>query len=136
MLTAKASHSQMGKPLSHDLQVPRYARRTYNHKIAWSHAHNKTADMFNSIVESYEKPCWRRYLEYLGFSPSTFTLYQYITTFPPPPIKPKPERIWTLIVDGTPVSCFTNVVEAWLVMIGLNKFGSIWDTHLIYQELS
>jgi hypothetical protein len=132
MLTARASHSQMGKPLKADMQVPRYARQTYNHKIAWSRSTRLSFEYYNSIVVRYNDPCWRRYCDH-RFGPRVGKNYEYLHYIPPPLI-PYPERVWTLVIDGVPTSCFTNVVEAWLVMIGLNKFGSVYDTHLIYTE--
>ncbi len=136
MLTARASHSQMGKPLESSLQVPRYARQTYNHKIAFTHPSNRTVEQYNSIVETYQKPCFRRYLEFRGFSYKLTSAYQYITPYHPPPILSNPDRFWTLVIDGQPSCIFTNVVEAWLIILSLAKFGSVYDTHLIYTDLT
>jgi hypothetical protein len=134
MLSARASHSQMGKPLPHELQVPRYARRTYNHKIFWNVRSNKTADQFNTITEQFKKPCLRRYLDFIGSS-NRFEVY-YITSYHPPSIQPHPERIWTLCEGERQIACFTNVVEAWLTLLSLQKFGSMYELTLVYTDLA
>lgn len=132
MLTAKASHSQMGKPISHDLQVPRYARRTANHKIFWSSRSHKTADQHNSVVEQFTKPCLRRYMDFIG-SDQRFK-FDYITFYHPPSITPTPERIWTLFDGEWPLCCFTNVVEAWLTLLSLQTFGGMYELTLKYTD--
>jgi hypothetical protein len=132
MRTASASHRQMGKPLSHELQVPRYARRTFNHKIFWHNRSHRTADQHNSIVTQYKKPCLRRYLDFIGSN--SRHKFDYITFYHPPSISPRPERFWTLFEGDEAISCFTNVIEAWLTLLGLQQFGCRYDLVLIYTD--
>jgi hypothetical protein len=132
MLTARASHSQMGKPISHDLQVPRYARHTANHKIFWHSRAHKTADQYNSVTEQFTKPCLRRYLDFIG-SDQRYN-FDYITLYHPPSITPSPERFWTLYDCEWAVCCFTNVVEAWLTLLALQTFGGKYNLALVYTD--
>jgi hypothetical protein len=112
--------------------VPRYARRTYNHKIYWSHSSHKTADMYNSVVSLYDKPCVKRWLEFRGCDSSR---YVYETWYRPLNIDANPERIWVLMHGKEPHTTFTSVVEAWFVLLGIYKFEEDFDWRIIYIDL-
>jgi len=119
-LTARIS-SNRTKLLPRDLQVPVYARRTINHKIYWRQKSNKSAIPYNTLAECYTRPCLRRWLEFTdGIAHPELP---YLLCYEPPNILQRPERIWVLY-DGTePVATFTNMVEGWLIVLGMKEFG-------------
>jgi hypothetical protein len=103
-----------------------------DHSIAWKRNSSKFAEQYNSAVLSFDRPCLRRYLEFIGARLPPGLPYQYAYT--PPSILGKPSRAWSLVSDDGPVATFTNVVEAYLVMKGFHKFGDRPDYHIIYTD--
>lgn len=121
-LTARA-RSSTNKPLSLDLQVPTYARKTYNHKIYWSKQSHHSAASYNYIAEVYDgSPCLRRWLEFCYGEPEP--TMAYLLCYKPPTIQAKPERIWTVYDGVTPVVTYTNCLEAFMIAQGARAFGN------------
>jgi hypothetical protein len=133
MLTAKARSSQAGKPLPDELQVPRYARGTFNHKIYWSAKSQDSAGAYNYICEAWgEKPCLRRWLEFINGD--TEDSFRYLTFYAPDTIRSNPERVWVVYEGGEPVCSFTNAMEAWFIILGGKHFGNKFDYTIHYID--
>lgn len=46
----------------------------------------------------------------------------YVTNYNPVPIDPYPDRVWIIHRDGFPFCTFTNMGEAWLLLLALNSY--------------
>ena len=125
-ISARVSSNKAGRPVPLAHQVPARERLDYRHRIYWSQRSKKSADQYNTIAESFDKPCLRRWLEYIGgrVPPNL----RYKTSYTPGPFVQNPERYWVLLKGTEEVSCFTNCVEAWLVCLSANYFlsGERW----------
>jgi len=129
---ARASASQMGRPVPISYIVPGNLRHNYQHKIFWSHKHHRDAEKFNSIASKYNRPCFRRWLEFTGGRvPKGYT---YATLFPPPSISSSPLRVWTLVRDNEEVACFTNCIEAWLLCLAGNFMKPDYKWAVVYKD--
>ena len=106
---------------------------TVDHSIARRKNSRKTADQYNSAVTCFDKPCLKRWLEFTEQKVPRRLKYEY---YPPPPINPKPDRVWTLVNDEGPVATFTNMVEGHLIRLGFETFGDGYDYKLIYTDFT
>jgi hypothetical protein len=132
VIPARASASQTGRPLGFGDIVPGKDRHTYKHKIYWRSVSNRSADAFNSIVTTHDKPCLRRWLEFIGGKvPITLN---YTTLYDPVHVSPRPMRYWTLYKSGEQWACYTNCVEAWLVCLAGNAFAFKDKWYLVYTD--
>lgn len=132
-LTARVRSSQAGKGLSIEEQVPRYARKTYNHKIYWSKKSHASAAAFNYVAEYYDgRACLRRWLEFVYGDPEPTLAYQFC--YQPPTIQSNPERIWTIYEGDRPIATYTNCIEAWMIVMGAKAFGANPDLTLHYID--
>lgn len=121
-ISARVSANRMGRPIPIAHAVPFKNRNDYKHKIYWSQRSKKSATEYNTIAESYDKPCLRRWLEFIGGKVPSHLLYRTQTT--PAQLISKPDRYWVLIEGTDEVACFTNCIEAWLVCVSANYFKS------------
>jgi hypothetical protein len=79
--------------------------------------------MYNSIVEMFDSPDMRRWAEIRGVA--LYTRIPYTTSYNPPSVLGNPPNVWVLCDDKGELMCFTNVVEAWLTMLGMEQFEGI-----------
>lgn len=132
MLTARASAAEQGRPLPLRIMVAIRQRYNHQHKIFWKHKHNATADQHNSACLIFDRPCIRRYYDFIGLPVPPGWAYR--TVYTPVSIAPKPGRIWVLTRDGEPFVSYSNAVEAWLVMLALNDYEEE-EYSLEYKEV-
>lgn len=131
-LTARIRASQQGQLIPMDLQVPHYARRTFNHQIYWSKKSHASASAYNYIAEVYNEPCLRRWLEFCFGEPEKSIPYKFCYT--PPAVHPHPERIWVLYDGDMPVATYTNLIEGWMIVLGGRAFGNNHNLSLHYID--
>jgi hypothetical protein len=129
---ARASSSQMGKPVRMTEVVPGGLRFNYKHKIFWSARHHKTADMYNSAAAMYDIPCYRRWLEFKGSKVPRN--YPYRTPYNPPSITSNPPRTWTLVRGNEEICTFTNLIEAWLLCLGASSSEPFANWAVIFRD--
>lgn len=136
---ARFSNAKMGRPVAIGEIVPGKDRKNYKHKIFWAASAVKTADQYNSVVTLYKNPCVRRWLEFKGGRvPKTLNYYGH-TPVPcrnPLPITPKPSRYWTVLMDGQEYACYTNCVEAWLIVLSGERFSPGHKWAMLYTDRS
>lgn len=131
---ARTSSAKMGRPVGIGEIVPGKDRYTYKHKIFWASQANKTADHFNSVVTIYKNPCVRRWLEFKsGRVPQGL---RYASVYSPDPITSKPNRYWTVLMDGHEYACYTNCVEAWLIVVSGCQFSPAHKWAMVYHDRS
>jgi hypothetical protein len=129
---ARASASQMGKPVGIRDIVPGNLRFNINHKIFWTSKSNRTADQYNFIATHFTRPCYRRWLEFTGGRVPKH--YPYLTPYDPPTITPGPSRTWTLVRGTEEIATYTNCVEAWLLCLAGNAMQPKEQWAVVYTD--
>jgi hypothetical protein len=130
-LTARSS-SVRGLKLQE--AVPYMLRNHYKHRMYWHSKHNKSAERYTAIASIHDKPCIRRWLEFIG-SRAIPRNAGYITNYAPPAITSNPLRLWILVKDGEEFAVFTNCVEAWLLSVSGQVFNSSHKWSVLYVDL-